>query len=143
MPVMELMLTPAGAMVEFGPISDHVTGTDAVMGAMLKFPIALNWTMPEGKFMAFADMGVTVMLCNWRPMDMVPPQETVMTRTAETIRKKARAENLRIDTSNQVPWKGKVQRKGEGVALKYATPAIGRKKSYSQVVGQCRTETKL
>jgi hypothetical protein len=62
MPVIGLMLTPAGAMVEFGIMSDHVTGTVAVMGAMLKFPMALNWTMPEGKFMALAVIGVTVML---------------------------------------------------------------------------------
>jgi hypothetical protein len=100
MPVMGLMLTPAGAIVEFGPISDHVTGTAAVMGAMLKFPIAENWTMPEGKFMALADIGVTVMLCNWRPMDMgVPPQETVNTRARDTTRKRIKTGNLRIDTS--------------------------------------------
>jgi hypothetical protein len=42
-PVMELMLTPAGTGMDDmrGPI-DHVTGVIDVIGAMLKFPIALN-----------------------------------------------------------------------------------------------------
>lgn len=43
MPVMELMVTPTGGIDEdiAFPI-DHITGVDAVMGAMLKFPIAVN-----------------------------------------------------------------------------------------------------
>jgi hypothetical protein len=51
--------------------------------------------------MAFADEGVTVMLCNCRPcMDMEdPPHEMVSTSTADTNRKNKNADNLRIDTS--------------------------------------------
>jgi hypothetical protein len=43
MPVTALMLTPAGTGMEDikGPI-DQVTGVTAFIGAMLKFPIAVN-----------------------------------------------------------------------------------------------------
>jgi hypothetical protein len=43
MPVTALMLTPAGTGMEDikGPI-DHVTGVMALIGDMLKFPIAVN-----------------------------------------------------------------------------------------------------
>lgn len=58
-----LMLTPIGAgCVENGLPSDHLTGTFADMGAMLKFPMAVNCTMPL-EAIGSAVMGVTVMLC--------------------------------------------------------------------------------
>jgi hypothetical protein len=42
-PVMGLMVTPAGAGIEENGIPiDHVTGVAAVMGGMVKFPIAMN-----------------------------------------------------------------------------------------------------
>lgn len=67
------------------------------MGDMVKFPIAVNCTMPEGKFLASAEAGVTVMLCNWRPIiDMFPPQETVGRSTAHMTRVRIAADNLRI-----------------------------------------------
>ena len=54
------------------------------MGAMLKFPIAENCTMPW-EAIASADMGVTVMLCIWR-LDAIiidpPPQEAVNKKVA-------------------------------------------------------------
>lgn len=58
-----LMLTPIGVgCVENGFPSDHRTGTFADMGAMLKFPMAENCTIPLEDIGAAA-AGVTVMLC--------------------------------------------------------------------------------
>lgn len=58
-----LMLTPIGAgCVENGLPRDHRTGTLADMGAILKFPIAVNCTIPP-EAIGSAVMGVTVMLC--------------------------------------------------------------------------------
>lgn len=88
------------------------------MGAMLKFPIAENCTMPW-EAIASADMGVTVMLCICR-LDAIiidpPPQEAVIrkviaamrtSRAVEYLRGKGlRADDLRIDTSNSAE-KGK------------------------------------
>jgi len=57
------MLTPIGAAcVENGFPRDHRTGTLADMGAMLKFPMAVNCTIPP-EAMGSAALGVTVMLC--------------------------------------------------------------------------------
>lgn len=83
--------------------------------------------------MGSADIGVTVMLCNWRPCsDMeLPPQEIVSKKTADTNRKRITADSLRIDTSRfQTAEKGKGQRKGERIASKYATPAFPGKKQH-------------
>ena len=58
-----LMLTPIGAgCEENGLPRDHRTGTFADMGAMLKFPMAVNCTIPL-EAIGSADVGVTVMLC--------------------------------------------------------------------------------
>ena len=58
------MLTPIGTgCVENGFSRDHRTGVFAVMGAMLKVPIAENCTIPLEAF-ASADMGVTMRLCS-------------------------------------------------------------------------------
>jgi len=58
-----LMLTPIGVgCVENGFSNDHRTGTFADMGAMLKFPMAENCTIPL-EDIGSAVMGVTVMLC--------------------------------------------------------------------------------
>lgn len=58
-----LMLTPiGGGCVENGLPRDHRTGIFADMGAMLKFPMAVNCTMPL-EAIPLADMGVTTMLC--------------------------------------------------------------------------------
>src|ERR1700739_1786558 len=106
------MLTPIGAgCVENGFPSDHRTGTFADMGAMLKFPIAVNCTMPWDAI-GSAVMGVTVMLCIWRVELIImelPPQETInrkaiaikgTRRAFEYLRKnEVRAMDLRIDTS--------------------------------------------
>jgi hypothetical protein len=44
-PLTESMLTPEGAgCVEPGIPMDHWTGTASVIGAMLKFPVAVNCT---------------------------------------------------------------------------------------------------
>lgn len=57
------MLTPIGAgCMENGLPSDHRTGTFADMGDMLKFPMAVNCTIPL-EAIGSAVMGVTVMLC--------------------------------------------------------------------------------
>lgn len=72
--------------------------------------------MPLGKFLASALAGDTVMLCNWRPCVAMeaPPQEMVSTSTADTTRKRIKAENLRIDTSEfQTAEKGNEQRTGK------------------------------
>jgi hypothetical protein len=106
------MLTPAGTgCVENGFPSDHRTGTFADMGAMLKFPMAENCTIPL-EDIGSAVMGLTVMLCIWRVELIImelPPQETVnrkaiaatkAKRVVEYLRKNAvRACELRIDTS--------------------------------------------
>ena len=42
MPVVALMDTPLGVIPDIEFESDHITGVAAVIGAMLKFPIALN-----------------------------------------------------------------------------------------------------
>lgn len=58
-----LMLTPiGGGCVENGLPRDHRTGTFADMGDMLKFPMAMNCTIPLDAI-GSADIGVTVMLC--------------------------------------------------------------------------------
>ena len=58
-----LMLTPIGAgCVENGLPNDHLTGIFADIGAMLKFPIAENCTIPL-ETIGSAIMGLTVMLC--------------------------------------------------------------------------------
>src|ERR1051326_2845631 len=58
-----LMLTPIGAgCVENGFPSDHRTATFADIGAMLKFPMAENCTIPL-EDIGSAVMGVIVMLC--------------------------------------------------------------------------------
>jgi hypothetical protein len=78
-------LTPAGTgCVENGFPTDHRTGVIAIMGSMLKFPVAVNCTMPM-EFFASAEVGDTVMLCNWRADIVImglPPQETTIKRTA-------------------------------------------------------------
>jgi hypothetical protein len=89
--------------------------------------------MPLDEFLASAAIGVTVMLCNWRPsVDMeLPPQETATRKTADINRKRITADSLRIDTSRlQTAGKGKGQRKGERIASKHATPAFQGKKQY-------------
>jgi len=112
-------LTPAGTgCVENGFPIDHRTGVIAIMGSMLKFPVAVNCTMPL-EFFASAEAGDTVMLCNWRADIVImglPPQETTIKRTAAIAGKNnalwvadprtndplmnvLRIENLRIDTS--------------------------------------------
>lgn len=81
------------------------------MGDMVKFPMAVNCTMPEGKFLASAEAGVTVMLCNWRPViDMFPPQETVGRSTAHRAKVRITADNLRIKTPPKRGREGKKQR---------------------------------
>jgi hypothetical protein len=57
-------LTPAGTgCAENGFPIDHRTGVIAVMGSILKFPVAVNCTMPP-EFFASAEVGDTVMLCS-------------------------------------------------------------------------------
>jgi hypothetical protein len=106
------MLTPAGTgCVENGFPSDHRTGTFAVIGAMLKFPMAENCTIPL-EDIGSAAMGLTVMLCIWRVELIImelPPQEAINKnaiattgprKAAECLRTNAgRVDNLRIDTS--------------------------------------------
>ena len=106
------MLTPIGAgCVENGFPRDHRTGTFAVMGAMLKFPMAVNCTIPL-EDIGSAAMGLTVMLCIWRFEVIImepPPQETLnrkviaatgTRRAVEYLRTNAvRIDDLRIDTS--------------------------------------------
>jgi hypothetical protein len=78
-------LTPAGTgWAENGFPIDHRTGVIAVMGSMLKFPVAVNCTMPL-EFFASAEVGDTVMLCSWRADIVImglPPQEITIKRTA-------------------------------------------------------------
>ena len=85
-------LTPAGTgCKEKGFPIDHRTGVIAVMGAMLKFPMAVNCTMPS-EFLAPAEVGDTVMLCSWRADIIIielPPQEIAIKRTAAIARKNA------------------------------------------------------
>src|SRR5215467_9978234 len=126
------MLTPAGTgCAEKGLPTDHRTGVIAIMGSMLKFPVAVNCTMPL-EFFASAEVGDTVMLCNWRADIVImglPPQETTIKRTAVIARKNKslwvadlRAddlwmddplmnalgiEDMRIDTSKSTAEKGK------------------------------------
>lgn len=55
----------------------HTTGGDVtVIGAMLKVPVAVNWTIPPAKLWASAEAGVTVRLCICRLefIIMFPPQ---------------------------------------------------------------------
>ena len=104
------MLTPNGTgCEENGFPRDHRTGTFAVIGAMLKFPMAVNCTIPP-EFLASAEAGETVMLCIWRvDVLMEPPQEIVISRVAAITGKRKDAEDvlfevvlvkgLRIDTS--------------------------------------------
>jgi len=81
------------------------------MGAMLKFPMAENCTIPL-EDIGSAVMGLTVMLCIWRVELIImelPPQEAVnrkaiatgaTSRAFEYLRKNAvREYELRIDTS--------------------------------------------
>jgi hypothetical protein len=127
-----LMLTPAGTgCVENGFPSDHRTGTFADMGAMLKFPMAENCTMPL-EDMGSAVMGVNVILCIWRVELIImelPPQEAInrkaiaatgTKRAFEYLRKNAvRAYRLRIDTSKEC-------RRARDSAANNATPLQGR-----------------
>jgi hypothetical protein len=111
-------LTPAGTgCVENGFPTDHRTGVAAVMGSMLKFPMAINCTMPP-EFFASAEVGDTVMLCSWRADIVImelPPQETAIKRTAAIAEKRRglalriddlRIDELRIDTSKSTAEKG-------------------------------------
>ena len=120
-------LTPAGTgCAENGFPTDHRTGVAAVMGSILKFPMAVNCTMPP-EFLGSAEAGDTVMLCIWRADIIImelPPQETTIKRTAAIagknnalwvadlwtngpLRNVLRIENLRIDTSKSTAEKGK------------------------------------
>ena len=119
-------LTPAGTgCAENGFPIDHRTGVAAVMGSILKFPMAVNCTIPP-EAMASADMGVTVMLCIWRDIVIMelPPQETTIKRTAAIVAKNRAlwvadlrtddplmdalgVEDMRIDTSKSTAEKGK------------------------------------
>jgi hypothetical protein len=100
-------LTPAGTgCAENGFPIDHRTGVIAVMGSMLKFPVAVNCTMPP-EFFASAEVGDTVMLCNWRADIVImelPPQETIIKRADAIARKnnglwaaELRTDDLRTD----------------------------------------------
>jgi hypothetical protein len=108
-------LTPAGTgCAENGFPIDHRTGVIAIMGSMLKFPVAVNCTMPL-EFFASAEAGDTVMLCNWRADIVImelPPQETTISSTDVIARKSdaLRMNNLRIDTSKSTAEKGKRSR---------------------------------
>ena len=125
------MLTPAGTgCAENGFPTDHRTGVAAIMGSMLKFPVAINCTMPP-EFLGSAETGDTVMLCIWRADIIImelPPQETTIKRTAAIAGKSnalwvadlrtddlrtngslmnaLRIEDLRIDTSKSTAEKG-------------------------------------
>src|SRR5215467_1414592 len=91
---------------------DHVTGVVPVMGAILKCPVAVNCTIPEGKFLASAEEGVTVMLCSWRPDADVdrgmPEQETITVERTERKRARKMTESLRmgppIRTAVKAQW---------------------------------------
>ena len=78
-------LTPAGTgCAENGFPIDHRTGVIAIMGSMLKFPVAVNCTIPL-EFFASAEVVDTVMLCSWRADIIImelPPHETTIKRTA-------------------------------------------------------------
>lgn len=83
-------LTPAGTgCAENGFPIDHRTGVAAIMGSILKFPMAVNCTIPP-EAMASADMGVTVMLCIWRDIVIMglPPQETTTIKRTDAIARK-------------------------------------------------------
>ena len=54
-------------MVEPGGPIDQVTGVAAVMGAMLKFPIAVNCTLLVKDSLAVADEGETEIPTSNRP----------------------------------------------------------------------------
>ena len=96
------ILTPAGICGLPGIPINHCTEIGAVIGAMLKFPVAINCTIPEGNFAASAEDGVTVTLCTKRcciVMD-IPPQETTDIATIDKNGTRRRGvANLRIDTS--------------------------------------------
>jgi hypothetical protein len=124
-------LTPAGTgCAENGFPTDHRTGVIAIMGSMLKFPVAVNCTMPPELF-ASAEVGDTVMLCSWRADIVImelPPQETIIKTTAAIARKNKglwvadlrtddletddplmnalELEDMRIDTSKSTAEKG-------------------------------------
>jgi hypothetical protein len=95
-------LTPAGTgCAENGFPTDHRTGVIAIMGSMLKFPVAVNCTMPL-EFFASAEVGDTVMLCSWRADIVImelPPQETTIKRTVAIAGKNKRlwVAGLRLD----------------------------------------------
>jgi hypothetical protein len=100
-------LTPAGTgCAENGFPIDHRTGVIAVMGSILKFPVAVNCTMPL-EFFASAEVGDTVMLCSWRADIVImelPPQETIIKRMAAIAEKnkglwaaELRTDDLRTD----------------------------------------------
>ena len=120
-------LTPAGTgCAENGFPTDHRTGVAAIMGSILKFPMAVNCTMPP-EFLGSAEAGDTVMLCIWRADIIImelPPQETTIKRTAAIAGKNnalymddlrtndplmdaLRIEVLRIDTPKSTAEKGK------------------------------------
>jgi hypothetical protein len=84
-----LMMTPAGAAMVMGSESDHITCGIPVMGAMLYFPVAVNWTCLLVKFWAIADCGVTVMLCSCRTMDEFTMCPSLHALIARKIRKRA------------------------------------------------------
>jgi len=116
-------LTPAGTgCVENGFPIDQRTGVIAIMGSMLKFPVAVNCTMPL-EFFASAEAGDTVMLCNWRADIVImelPPHETTVKRAA-VIARKSRAleiEDMRIDTPKSAAEKGKRSRKFNGTPIR-------------------------
>src|SRR5215510_6568288 len=95
-------LTPAGTgCAENGFPIDHRTAVIAIMGSILKFPVAVNCTMPL-EFFASAEVGDTVMLCSWRADIIImglPPQETIIKRTAAIARKDKglRVADLRVN----------------------------------------------
>src|SRR5690242_18932479 len=86
-------LTPAGTgCAENGFPTDHRTRVDAIMGSILKFPVAINCTMPL-EFLASPGVADTVMLCSWRADLFVmelPPQETTIKITDAIARKNKR-----------------------------------------------------
>ena len=139
-------LTPAGTgCAENGFPTDHRTGVAAIMGSILKFPMAVNCTMPP-EFRGSAEAGDTVMLCIWRADIIVmelPPQETIITRTAaiagknnalwvadlrtndllmnDLLMNALRMEDMRIDTSKSDC------REGQEIAQFNGTPMRRRK----------------
>jgi hypothetical protein len=95
------MVTPAGTGMEEngGPMVHIGWGIMAVIGSMLKWPVALNCTVLLLVDDATADEGVTVMLCNCLVFIMLElPQAakatTIRSRTQEQIKLKGRKDEL-------------------------------------------------